>query len=270
MTLASFASRALLIAVWPILLHTDCRQRRKRRVELLAEKDVRVKTFPVIEIFGPTIQGEGAEAGLPCHFVRLGGCDYRCSWCDTMYAVDPAQVRRNSTALSAERIVDRLDALGGGPEWVILSGGNPALHALGPLVEALQGRGLKVAVETQGSIWRDWLSAVERLTISPKPPSSGMATRRHREQLEKFMARALSGDLDRLVLKVVCFDADDLAWAKETQPLGQIYVYISPLAPQCPRRAISAVRLRLAFAGFVSKSRPIPNSLALEFSRSST
>ena len=59
---------------------------------------VEVETFPVIEIFGPTIQGEGAEAGLPTHFVRLGGCDYRCSWCDTMYAVDPATVRANARA----------------------------------------------------------------------------------------------------------------------------------------------------------------------------
>ena len=49
--------------------------------------------LPVVEIFGPTIQGEGAEAGIPTHFVRVGGCDFRCSWCDTMYAVDPEIVR---------------------------------------------------------------------------------------------------------------------------------------------------------------------------------
>lgn len=39
------------------------------------------RTFPVIECFGPTIQGEGALAGLPTLFVRFGGCDFRCSWC---------------------------------------------------------------------------------------------------------------------------------------------------------------------------------------------
>lgn len=54
------------------------------------------KTLPVIEIFGPTVQGEGAEAGVPTHFLRLGGCDYRCAWCDTMYAVDPATVRASA------------------------------------------------------------------------------------------------------------------------------------------------------------------------------
>src|SRR3954453_18768223 len=92
------------------------------------------KTFPVIEVFGPTIQGEGAEAGLPTHFVRFGGCDYRCSWCDTMYAVDPATVRATARPSSTNQIVDELSTLGGAPEWVTLSGGNPALHHLGPLV----------------------------------------------------------------------------------------------------------------------------------------
>src|SRR5215211_1387636 len=96
----------------------------------LAKSKVAAKIFPVIEIFGPTIQGEGAEAGLPCAFVRLGGCDFRCSWCDTMYAVDPAEVRANATRLNSDQIVSELRGLGGEYEWVILSGGNPALHDL--------------------------------------------------------------------------------------------------------------------------------------------
>src|SRR5579863_9040838 len=94
----------------------------------------KTKTFPVIEIFGPTIQGEGAEAGIPTHFVRVGGCDYRCSWCDTMYAVDPESVRDNAEQLTSEEIVDRVVGLDGTPGWVTISGGNPALHELGQLV----------------------------------------------------------------------------------------------------------------------------------------
>jgi 7-carboxy-7-deazaguanine synthase len=65
-----------------------------------ASPRVKTRTFPVIEIFGPTIQGEGAEAGLSTHFLRVGGCDYRCSWCDTMYAVDPATVRATARRLT--------------------------------------------------------------------------------------------------------------------------------------------------------------------------
>jgi 7-carboxy-7-deazaguanine synthase len=178
---------------------------------------VRTKTWPVIEIFGPTIQGEGAEAGLPTHFVRLGGCDFRCSWCDTMYAVDPATVRSRAERLSSHEIVRRLGDLAGAPEWVTISGGNPALHRIDELVAGLQDRSYRVATETQGSVWRDWLGVVDRLTVSPKPPSSGMATERHERQLRAFMSAALDTPAAaNVVLKIVCFDEDDICWAKRT------------------------------------------------------
>src|SRR3954451_15031820 len=148
----------------------------------------RTRTFPVIEIFGPTIQGEGAEAGLPTHFVRLGGCDFRCSWCDTMYAVDPVQVRARSRRLDGAHIADAVAAPAGRPQWVTVSGGNPALHEFGDCVALLQERGFRVAAETQGSLWRDWLSALDRLTISPKPPSSGMATPANRQKFVGFLS----------------------------------------------------------------------------------
>src|SRR3954469_19299215 len=112
----------------------------------------RQRAHPVIEIFGPAIGGEGAEAGIPTHFVRLGGCDYRCSWCDTMYAVDPALVRENAQRLRVDEIVDRGAQLEGRPDWVTISGGNPALHRLDDLVARLQQHDFKVSVETQGSI----------------------------------------------------------------------------------------------------------------------
>jgi 7-carboxy-7-deazaguanine synthase len=173
------------------------------------------KTFPVIEIFGPTIQGEGAEAGLPTHFVRVGGCDYRCSWCDTMYAVDPESVRRESIRMSGAEIIEALKALDGAPLWVSISGGNPALHKLDPVVEQLHDAGFLVAVETQGSLWRDWLGSVDRLTVSPKAPSSGMASDEHERQFHAFMACArATSRFERVVLKIVCFDAEDLRWAK--------------------------------------------------------
>jgi 7-carboxy-7-deazaguanine synthase len=177
-----------------------------------------VKTFSVIEIFGPTIQGEGAEAGLPTHFVRLGGCDYRCSWCDTMYAVEPSVVRATAQRLSSEEIVDALAGLAGAPRWVTISGGNPALHQLGPLIDQLHARGYRIGVETQGSVWRPWLGDMDRLTVSPKPPSSGMATTTHERQFVGFMAKALaSRAAPSLTLKVVCFDEIDLGWAKQVR-----------------------------------------------------
>jgi 7-carboxy-7-deazaguanine synthase len=171
------------------------------------------KLVPIIEIFGPTIQGEGAEAGIPTHFVRVGGCDYRCVWCDTLYAVDPAVVRATAEQLCVDEILQRVAALRGSPRWTTISGGNPALHELGSLVEGLQLIGFRVSVETQGSLWKSWLAAVDRLTISPKPPSSDMATAKHAADFDRFMAIATETAFDRSVLKVVVFDEDDLAWA---------------------------------------------------------
>ena len=91
----------------------------------------------------------------------------------------------------------------------------PALHRLATLVDALHERAFLVSVETQGSVWRDWLSAADRLTVSPKPPSSGMASPRHERQFEAFMdsARATRAVI-RAILKIVCFDERDVVWAK--------------------------------------------------------
>jgi 7-carboxy-7-deazaguanine synthase len=168
-------------------------------------------TLPVVEVFGPTIQGEGPDAGIPAYFVRFGGCDYRCTWCDSMHAVDPAEVRANAERLTVEQIADRLGELPEGPELVVLSGGNPALLDLGPLVVALKQDDRRVAVETQGSRWREWLANVDRLVISPKPPSSGMAGPKALNTFQAFMNNV--SDASRPVLKVVVFDQADLDWA---------------------------------------------------------
>jgi len=170
-----------------------------------------MSTLPVVEVFGPTIQGEGELAGMPTAFVRFGGCDYRCSWCDSLFAVLPEDVRKAPRMTPAE-VAAALAALAGNPEWVTLSGGNPALLELGELVSILHADGRRVTVETQGSVWRDWLAAVDLLTVSPKPPSSGMATPANEEETERFMQRAVAA-AGRMVLKVVVFDEADYAWA---------------------------------------------------------
>jgi 7-carboxy-7-deazaguanine synthase len=166
----------------------------------------KVKTYPIIEIFGPVLQGEGAMIGRQTHFLRLGGCDYRCAWCDSLYAVLPDEVRANSMPLTSEEIVRRLRELGQHTPWVTLSGGNPALHQLDELVDELKNAGLRIAVETQGTLYKRWLERCDLVTISPKPPSSGM---------EQDIAR-----LDRFVglpeanLKVVVFDEADFQFAR--------------------------------------------------------
>jgi len=176
---------------------------------------MQVRRHPIIEIFGPTVQGEGLDQGLPVHFIRMGGCDYRCTWCDTPHAVRPDEVRQ-APRLTVTEIVERVLELGGAPRWVVISGGNPALHRLDDLIDRLHHAELCVAVETQGSLWRPWLERCDRLCLSPKGPSSGM---RCGEIVEENIDRARALCSERgpgwAFLKIVVFDEQDFAFARE-------------------------------------------------------
>jgi len=152
-------------------------------------------------------------------FLRLGGCDYACSWCDSKYAVDPAYVREHAERLTIDDIIARLQALPFAP-WVTLTGGNPALHHCDQLIDRLHAAGYKVAIETQGTIWRDWIPKCDSIAISPKPPSSGMAT--NYDQLENFIVR-LSHHTS-VCLKVVVFDETDMEYARA---MVQRYPYVT-------------------------------------------
>jgi 7-cyano-7-deazaguanosine (preQ0) biosynthesis protein QueE len=85
-------------------------------------------------------------------FVRTGGCDYRCTWCDTLYAVLP-EFHDEWAFMTPADIMARVDELAGGkPVLVSLSGGNPALQPMAPLIALGRDSGHSFALETQGSI----------------------------------------------------------------------------------------------------------------------
>ncbi|MFM9276495.1 7-carboxy-7-deazaguanine synthase QueE [Paenibacillus jiagnxiensis] len=183
--------------------------------------------IPVLEIFGPTVQGEGMVIGRKTMFVRTAGCDYRCSWCDSAFTWDGSakdQIRR----LSAEDIWQELQDLGGSRfSHVTISGGNPALlPQLAALVELLRGQGITTAVETQGSRWQDWLLDIDEVTISPKPPSSGMNT--DWDVLDEMVHRlSVRPHPYAVSLKVVIFDETDLEYARsvhERYPDQELYL----------------------------------------------
>jgi 7-carboxy-7-deazaguanine synthase len=194
-----------------------------------------VSAWPVVEVFGPTIQGEGPLAGVPTHFVRFAGCDYRCAWCDSMHAVDPARWK-GTPRLVADQIVDRVEELGAGARWVTLSGGNPALYDLESLTIRLEARAFAVAVETQGSRWSRWLRIVDKLVCSPKPPSSGMVERTDRH-VDAFLTNAIAAGMlagnPRLAVKVVVADEADLRWARRfvTGTYRKVPFYLSVCSP---------------------------------------
>lgn len=164
----------------------------------------------VSEIFGPTIQGEGALIGLPTVFVRTGGCDFRCTWCDSLHAVDN-RYRHEWRPMTADEIWGQvLDLSGNMPLMVSLSGGNPAIQPLGGLIRTGRAEGYRFALETQGSVSRDWFANLHMLVLSPKPPSSGMET--DWRALAACVEVALGGP--DIVLKFVVFDEQDYAFAR--------------------------------------------------------
>src|SRR6266566_8191152 len=118
-------------------------------METVIETTGTTRTIMVSESFGPTIQGEGSLIGRPTVFVRTGGCDYRCTWCDTLYAVLP-EYRDDWVPMTPAEIMARVNELAGGkPVLVSLSGGNPALQPLAPLIALGRERGHSFALETQ-------------------------------------------------------------------------------------------------------------------------
>lgn len=179
----------------------------------------------ISEIFGPTIQGEGAVIGVPTVFVRTGGCDYRCSWCDTLHAVD-SQYRHEWKPMSADEIFSEVKKLSNNkPLTISLSGGNPATQPLASLIEMGKKEDYRFALETQGSVAQDWFSNLDILTLSPKPPSSGMKT--DWNMFDECLTAA--NNSPKTTLKIVIFDEDDYAFAQETaKRYPKLDMYIQP------------------------------------------
>ncbi|OIK08621.1 7-carboxy-7-deazaguanine synthase QueE [Bacillus sp. MUM 116] len=168
--------------------------------------------LPVMEIFGPTIQGEGAVIGQKTMFVRTAGCDYSCSWCDSAFTWDGSG-KNDIQMMEPEEIWKELKAIGGDCfSFVTISGGNPALlKNLDSLIQIFKENGIKIGLETQGSKWQDWFMEIDELTISPKPPSSKMVTD---FAILDGIIEKLNGSPNNVSLKVVIFDDLDYEYAK--------------------------------------------------------
>jgi 7-carboxy-7-deazaguanine synthase len=117
-------------------------------------------TYPIVETFH-SIQGEGNFAGVNAFFIRLGGCDVYCPWCDqkeTWPTKGHLLQEVNALALEAKKL---------DPTIVIITGGEPLLHDLNPLTTALHQQGLKVHLETSGA--HGFSGVFDWVTFSPKP-----------------------------------------------------------------------------------------------------
>ncbi|MDG5790040.1 7-carboxy-7-deazaguanine synthase QueE [Evansella sp. AB-P1] len=173
-----------------------------------------MSNIPVLEIFGPTIQGEGMAIGKKTMFVRTAGCDYSCDWCDSAYTWD-GSAKDDIVLMTGEEIWQRLKDIGQNRfSHVTISGGNPALiKGLSQLITILKENQMSIGLETQGSRWQDWFLQIDDLTLSPKPPSSMMET--DFKILHDVIVKLIDHDKEENVsLKVVVFNDGDYEYAK--------------------------------------------------------
>ena len=143
----------------------------------------------VVEMFGPTIQGEGPTVGYAAQFLRLAGCNLTCVWCDSAFSWDPAHEDPDlpATTVTVEEVLERLDPRAIDPaaaapavRRIVITGGEPLLQAdtLTYLCQPLHDLGWVLEVETSGSVDPGPLAAmVDRFNVSPKLAHSGVAER---------------------------------------------------------------------------------------------
>jgi len=155
--------------------------------------------LPLMEHFH-TLQGEGRFTGQSAYFLRLGGCDVGCVWCDVKESWDMAAHPLIGVAQMVEAVVNS------GSQIAVVTGGEPLMHNLDHLTEQLQASGIKTHIETSGAhplsgSW-DWIC------LSPK----------------KFKVPQASVIAAADELKVVVFHPSDLDWAEQ---------YAAKVSPDC-------------------------------------
>lgn len=152
-------------------------------------------TLRVNEIFH-SIQGEGSYALYPCTFIRLTGCNLRCSWCDTTYSFHEGESQ------SLAKILQQVAAFGG--QLVEITGGEPLLQRhVYPLMQMLSEQGFQVMLETSGSILIDKVPAFVHIVLDMKAPGSGEDGKNRHENLALLKN---SDDLKIVVVNRIDFD----------------------------------------------------------------
>ncbi|MFQ5989238.1 MAG: 7-carboxy-7-deazaguanine synthase QueE [Candidatus Methylomirabilales bacterium] len=137
-------------------------------------------TYAVSELF-TSIQGEGEVIGIPSHFIRLYRCDLTCDWCDSKYTwlrQDHAVEGKDYTSMTMSQILGWLREEPRAP-LVTITGGEPLLQPIPPLVTALDASGYQVLVETNGQHTPEQalLDLVRHWAVSPKLKNAGMDLR---------------------------------------------------------------------------------------------
>ena len=164
--------------------------------------NIATQSLPVMEHFY-TLQGEGFHQGRAAYFVRLGGCDVGCVWCDVKESWDADAHPK----MTVNEIVNAVVTNSGNKKGlVVITGGEPLMHNLDALTEALQAEGFETNIETSGAhplsgTW-DWICLSPKKFKAPLPDVVPFANE----------------------LKIVVFNKSDFEWAEK---------YAALVSPQC-------------------------------------
>lgn len=163
------------------------------------------RLLPLVEDFY-TIQGEGYHTGKPAYFIRLGGCDVGCRWCDAKYTWNP----KLYPPTAVDTVVAR--AASCAAQAIVVTGGEPLIYPLDRLTDALHAQGLEIFLETSGT--HPFSGSFDWVCLSPK---------RQLPPLDEAFARADE-------LKVIVESEADFAWAERNAARvgGACRLYLQP------------------------------------------
>jgi 7-carboxy-7-deazaguanine synthase len=173
--------------------------------EIMGNNDMYGLSLPVMEHFY-TLQGEGFHQGKAAYFIRLGGCDVGCVWCDVKESWN-TQKQEKFGVRSLMFEVKKTPA-----NIVVITGGEPLMHNLDKLTRALHNEGYKTHLETSGAypLTGDW----DWICLSPK---------KFKAPLTEILPKANE-------LKVVIFNRSDFGWAEKyaAQVPASCKLYLQP------------------------------------------
>lgn len=166
--------------------------------------------YKINEIF-TSIQGEGPSAGIPANFIRMAKCNLNCSFCDTDFLLKKEM-----------GILEILHALDSSVPLTVITGGEPFLQKLKPLMLALFSHGYKTEFETNGTVWNEseWMPYNLRIICSPKP-----TFKVHPEIAERVIAW-------KYIVSVDNIDMDTGRPKHAFAPTNHAPVYLQPCWPR--------------------------------------
>jgi 7-carboxy-7-deazaguanine synthase len=161
--------------------------------------------LPLVEEFF-TLQGEGFHTGKAAYFIRLGGCDVGCNWCDSRFSWNPHLYPLVETGSIIE------NAAKSGADSVVVTGGEPLMWNLDYLCSGLKNKNIRTYIETSGAYplsgeW-DWICLSPKRNMPPVKEICGFADE----------------------LKVIVEDESDFFWAEKYRRMvsGECFLFLQP------------------------------------------